>query len=133
MTFTWKWSYQNRAGYQFDGGEIEVHRENVWVRDYQRSTHNGDDESFQRNVIDPIGGAIVRNHAHRWTPELYEAFKAYWTASYEADRKCRDEFRAKHPDVEFNVIEPITIPRPIFWNDDAGRFETESFYQGGKR
>lgn len=132
-SFHFKWSYQNRAGYQFADGEIEIHRELGWLAEHRKSIWNGDDESYQRNVLDAIGGAQVHwtNRSgdawRRWTPELYDAFVADVKRNH-ADAVAQTEsMRAKHPDVKFED-HALVIPRPIYWSDAAGRFETEPFY-----
>jgi hypothetical protein len=133
MTFTWKWSYQNECGYRFDRGEIEVHRENerFGLRDYQRRIFNGDDEAFQRNVLDSIGGAIARmsDGPNRWTPALYEAFSEYWKQRHADACASLQAMQLRHPDVTFDAVEPFIIPRPIYWNNERNRFENEPFYE----
>jgi hypothetical protein len=131
--FTWKWSYQNTSGHRFEAGEIEVHRENdrFGLREYQRKIFNGDDAEFQRNVIDPIGGAVARidGAPNRWTKALYEAFTVYCRDNDFAARQSLERMRAEHPDFTFDEPEPLAIPRPIYWDYETNRFETEPFYE----
>jgi hypothetical protein len=134
--FTWKWSYQNRAGYRFEDGEIEVHRELGWLEAHMREGFNGDAAAFDRNVISAIGGAQVRwdnrpyDEAGRWrhwTAELYDAFVAFLQQRHAVDAESLRRMREKHPDVKFDDC-VLVLPRPIYWDDAAGRFETEPFY-----
>jgi hypothetical protein len=139
-SFAFKWSYQNRAGYQFSDGEIETHRELGWMETYRRQLFNGDDDAFKRNVLDAIGGAQVHwtNRSgdawRRWTPELYAAFVADVKRSHAESIAYAQALAAKHPDVDWSeaLNRPLVVPRPIYWNDDAARFEVEPFYKGGE-
>jgi hypothetical protein len=136
--FDFKWSYQNRAGYRFDGGEIETHRELGWLAEYRRQNFNGDDAAFQRNVLDAIGGAQIHwtnrtgDAWNRWTAELYAAFVADVRKCHADAVAHTADMRAKHPDVTFEDW-PLIVPRPIYWNDANGRFETEPFYGDAQR
>jgi hypothetical protein len=134
MTFQWYCSYQ--VWYKFSGGEIEVHREMGWLA--EQFNHNGDPFSFQRNVVDPIGGAIIRwdhygRYSNRWTPELYATFSAEWTERHNHNVAEHQRFKRQHPDIDWSWREDIlrreeTVPRPIYWSSDSKRFETEPWF-----
>ena len=135
MTFHWFLSYQNLTEYNFSGGRIEVHREICdWTMEYRRRDHNGDADSFKRNVLDAIGGAVVRWSGsrplatwNRWDPDLYAAFVAHLVAANERDAAHLAKCRAEHPDINF-PDRPFVIPRPIYWDMQANHWQTEPWF-----
>lgn len=140
LTFAWKWSYQNRIGYRLygatSGGEIEVHRELGWLQEhvYREFNHNGDPTSFQRNVLDPIGGAVIHlNDAgarsyNRWPQVVYVEFVEHLKQQYAKEMASIARSRAENPDMTFEE-RPLVIPRPIYWDSTSNRFENEPFYK----
>jgi phytoene dehydrogenase-like protein len=136
MTFTWKLSYRNESEYRFDGGSIGVYRELGWLEPHMRQDHNGDAESFQRNVLDAAGGARIFHDRYRaedwnrWTPEIYTAFVAHLRAKHAQDIAESTRLRARHPDIDFSGCDrPLAIPRPIYWDFATNRFETEPWHE----
>ena len=142
--FRWTCSYMNGCWYKFyrdGGGEIEVHRPmEDHMLAYRQSifNHNGNPFSFQRNVLDAVGGAQVswshynRDNWNRWTEPLWEAFVAWLKAEHERDYAWCDKFQREHEFYDF-PLPVLTLPRPIYWDLAENCWKTEPFYQEVRR
>ena len=143
MTFHWKWSYQNRSGYQFHGipgigsGEIEVSRELGWLEPYMRQIHNGGPDSFQRNVLDMVGGCLVRLDRYtpgkwnRWDESLYRSFVSQLRDSHAKESAEIARYKAECPDIDYSWCDrPLVIPRPMYWDLEANdRYWVEPWFE----
>ncbi len=137
-------SYQDAHSYDVWGhdyaSKIEAYRADPRTLEYMRSTFNhcGDPTSFDRNITDRQGGAVVRvvhqssmRYPYRWTLELYALFigELYrMRAEYLiADAARRAKYGEDWP-AEPQPMPPI--PRPIYFDHSEGvnRFVVEPWF-----
>jgi hypothetical protein len=146
VTFKWFCSYMGDVEYQVMGDtpvrSIEVHQASNHTLEYARTIHNynGDPTSFERNVLSAQGGVSIhctedREYPKRWQPELYDAFVAHLHAMHEqAAVQMEDMYtRWQVPADQRAVMAPAFIPRPIFFNMQTQRYETESWFEERER
>jgi hypothetical protein len=130
----------NSTWYKWFGGEAELHRPmEQHLIDYRRSIFNhASGDSFERCVLDAQNGVTIHRsynaqnseNYNRWTQAEYAAFVGHLTANWESGQAHIRMCIARDPDIDYSsLLEPLNLPRPIYWHQEHARYETEEWFE----
>ena len=129
--FRFRCSYRNSVSYTVYGtsetSEIEQYTPLGWLEESEKRWYNGTPAEYEADVVARIGGVANRTGDYRMSQPLWEAFKA-WLIEQHAEQCARI---LAHPEKYGDwKPEPLSIPRPIYWDFTLHTWTTEPWYVG---
>jgi hypothetical protein len=132
--FRFRCSYRNQISYAVYGAtetdEIEQYTPLGWLEESEHKGYNGTEAEYQADVVAKIGGVANRTGDYRMSQPVWAAFRAWLTAEH-AEQAARIMAQPeKYGDWK---PEPLSIPRPIYWDVTLRTWATEPWYAEGRQ
>jgi hypothetical protein len=134
MEFKFKCSYLDQCEYSVYGHskvkEVEEYNAPQHTLDYYRSIYNHTTPNcFENDVLLRQGGVKCGYFAEHWDMEVWDAYCAFKRKNHEDAVAYHYKMIEKYGTDWTGELPVLVIPRPIYYDREKHRWETENWYQ----